>query len=42
VIGHPYPETLHVLQQQLPELENQGVELVPISELGNTVALAAN
>ncbi|NOZ60320.1 MAG: divergent polysaccharide deacetylase family protein, partial [Calditrichaeota bacterium] len=29
VIGHPYPETLHVLQQQLPELENQGVELVP-------------
>lgn len=35
-IGHPYPETLSFLQQQLPELEKQGIELVFVSELTET------
>ena len=32
-IGHPFPETLEVLEQQLPLLEAEGFELVTISEL---------
>jgi polysaccharide deacetylase 2 family uncharacterized protein YibQ len=32
-IGHPYPETLHVLKRALPELERQGIELVFVSKL---------
>jgi polysaccharide deacetylase 2 family uncharacterized protein YibQ len=32
-IGHPYPETLKVLQDELPHLSKQGVRLVPISKL---------
>ncbi len=32
-IGHPHPETLQVLENRLPELEQQGVELFSISEL---------
>lgn len=32
-IGHPYPATLEVLREALPELEARGVRLVPISEL---------
>lgn len=32
-IAHPYPETLGVLEQVLPHLEEFGVELVPVSEL---------
>lgn len=32
-IGHPYPATLEVLAEALPDLEAQGVRLVPISEL---------
>ena len=32
-IGHPYPETLAVLAEQLPVLLEQGVELVPVSHL---------
>ena len=32
-IGHPVPETLEVLEQQLPLLEEQGFELVTIGEL---------
>lgn len=32
-IGHPYPETLAVLAQRLPELEGLGVKLVTVSEL---------
>lgn len=32
-IGHPYPETLAVLEQMLPQLEGFGVRLVPVSEL---------
>ncbi|QKT03664.1 divergent polysaccharide deacetylase family protein [Ectothiorhodospiraceae bacterium 2226] len=32
-IGHPYPETLDVLEAVLPELEGTGVRLVPVSDL---------
>lgn len=32
-IGHPYPETLEVLEQVLPELADDGIELVPLSDL---------
>ena len=32
-IGHPYPATLSVLEQWLPELAQQGVRLVPVSRL---------
>lgn len=32
-IGHPYPETLDVLEQRLPLLADAGVRLVPVSEL---------
>ncbi|PVV14975.1 MAG: hypothetical protein B6D77_02590 [gamma proteobacterium symbiont of Ctena orbiculata] len=32
-IAHPYPQTLAVLHQELPKLNQQGIELVPVSEL---------
>jgi len=32
-IGHPYPETLQVLEEVLPNLSKQGVDLVLASEL---------
>ena len=32
-IGHPFPETLEVLEEQLPLLESEGFELVTIGEL---------
>jgi len=32
-IGHPYPETLNVLEQLLPTLRERGIELLPISGL---------
>ena len=32
-IGHPYPETLAALAEELPTLAAQGVELVPASQL---------
>ena len=32
-IGHPFPETLAVLERELPRLREQGFELVTISEL---------
>ena len=32
-IGHPYPETLAVLAQELPKLQAEGIELVPASVL---------
>ncbi len=32
-IGHPYPETLEVLEEVLPRLRERGVELVPVSTL---------
>ncbi|MCU7905816.1 MAG: divergent polysaccharide deacetylase family protein [Candidatus Thiodiazotropha sp. (ex Epidulcina cf. delphinae)] len=34
-IGHPYPQTLAVLQEELPKLKEQGIELVPVSALIN-------
>lgn len=32
-IGHPYPETVHYLQQVLPLLNQAGIHVVPVSEL---------
>ena len=32
-IGHPYAETLVVLERELPKLVDQGFELVPVSAL---------
>lgn len=32
-IGHPYPATIKVLKQRLQQLENIGVDLVPVSAL---------
>jgi len=32
-IGHPYPNTMAVLERWLPTLAAQGVQLVPVSEL---------
>ena len=32
-IGHPYPETLKVLEEALPGLSKHGVRLVPVSKL---------
>jgi hypothetical protein len=32
-IGHPHPATLRVLARLAPELQQQGIELVPVSEL---------
>ncbi len=34
-IGHPYPVTIKYLQQAIPKLAEQGIELVPINELLN-------
>jgi len=32
-IGHPYPQTLSVLEQEIPRLTEKGIELVPVSKL---------
>jgi hypothetical protein len=32
-IGHPYPETVQALWHMLPELQQAGIEIVPISRL---------
>ncbi len=32
-IGHPYPQTLALLEKRLPQLEQEGVRLLPVSEL---------
>ncbi|WP_261626212.1 divergent polysaccharide deacetylase family protein [Pseudoalteromonas holothuriae] len=34
-IAHPYPETITFLKAAIPELEQQGYELVPVSQLVN-------
>ncbi len=34
-IGHPHPETLAVLMEELPKLQAEGIELVPASALTN-------
>ncbi|MED5389710.1 MAG: divergent polysaccharide deacetylase family protein [Pseudomonadota bacterium] len=38
-IGHPYPETVHYLQQVLPLMEEAGIEVVPVSSLLDTPSL---
>ncbi len=32
-IGHPYPETMAVLEEELPKLSNMGIQLIPVSKL---------
>lgn len=32
-IGHPYPETLALLEEELPQLDHQGIELINLSRL---------
>lgn len=32
-IGHPYPVTLEVLEEMIPQLESEGIRLVPVSRL---------
>lgn len=32
-IGHPYPDTLEVLEEKIPQLEAAGIHLIPVSEL---------
>ncbi|MDH3452539.1 MAG: divergent polysaccharide deacetylase family protein [Gammaproteobacteria bacterium] len=32
-IGHPFPETLEILERELPKLLDEGIELVTISEI---------
>jgi len=32
-IGHPHPETIAALKELLPDLEQQGIKLIPISEM---------
>lgn len=32
-IGHPYPETLALLQREIPRLQSQGIRLIPPSAL---------
>jgi polysaccharide deacetylase 2 family uncharacterized protein YibQ len=32
-IGHPYPETIAVLAEELPRLAEQGIQIVPVSQL---------
>ena len=33
LIGHPYPQTLEVLQREIPRLKSQGVELIELSQM---------
>ncbi len=32
-IGHPYPETMQVLKQELARLSSKGIRLIPVSEI---------
>jgi polysaccharide deacetylase 2 family uncharacterized protein YibQ len=32
-IGHPYPETMAVLEEELPKLSSMGIQLIPVSKL---------
>ena len=32
-IGHPYPETLAFLERAIPDLVEEGIQLVPLREL---------
>ncbi|WJD62388.1 divergent polysaccharide deacetylase family protein [Pseudomonas kurunegalensis] len=33
LIGHPYPQTLEVLERALPQLKGQGIELIKLSQM---------
>ena len=33
LIGHPYPQTLQVLEHELPRLESQGIELIRLRQM---------
>ncbi|MFP3373564.1 divergent polysaccharide deacetylase family protein, partial [Pseudomonas sp. SIMBA_068] len=39
LIGHPYPQTLDVLERALPQLRGQGIELIKLSQM---IALRSN
>ncbi len=41
-IGHPFPETIALLKQSIPELRKQGFEFVKVSELLDTAMLNSN
>ena len=41
-IGHPYPETLEFLEQALPALGDEGIELVPLRALFPPPGLAGD
>jgi len=34
-IGHPHPQTINVLQKMVPLMKENGIEIVPVSELVN-------
>jgi len=34
-IGHPYPETMAILEEELPKLNSKGIQLLPVSKLLN-------
>jgi len=33
LIGHPYPQTLQVLEQEMPRLRSQGIELITLTQM---------
>ena len=39
-IGHPYPTTLDYLERELPKLAEEGIDLVPLSEVCKASAIA--
>jgi polysaccharide deacetylase 2 family uncharacterized protein YibQ len=34
-IGHPYPETMAILEEEIPKLGDKGIQLLPVSKLLN-------
>src|SRR5690606_32595213 len=33
LIGHPYPQTLEVLEKEMPRLKSQGIELIGLEQM---------
>lgn len=33
LIGHPYPQTLEVLEREMPGLKRQGIELIELRQM---------
>jgi len=33
LIGHPYPQTLGVLEREMPRLRSQGIELITLQQM---------